>query len=335
MTPSSDQPPGGPEHGRAAQYVAARPVLVIGSLNMDLVVRCARLPAQGETVSGHGFATLPGGKGANQAVAAARAGARVTMLGAVGTDEFGTKMRAGLAAEGIDLTHLASVPGPSGIALIAVDDAGANQIVVAPGANAAVQPAAIDRALAAMEPGILLLQHEIPLEVVAHAARAGAARGWFVLLNPAPAAPVPAALWPALDLIAPNETEAAALLGAPVTDPEAAAAALRARGARAALVTLGAAGAVYADAAGSRRIAPVPVHAVDTTGAGDAFLGALAAMLAAGSRIDEALGFAAAAAALSVSRPGAQPSLPTRVEVTEFLSAVAGDRSGSVVRPVR
>ncbi|MGC8476652.1 MAG: PfkB family carbohydrate kinase, partial [Acetobacteraceae bacterium] len=227
-----------------------------------------------------------------------------------------------LAAEGIDLTHLAHVPGPSGIALIAVDDAGANQIVVAPGANAAVEPAAIDRALAAMEPGILLLQHEIPLDAVAHAARAAAARGWFVLLNPAPAAPVPEDLWGALDLIAPNETEAAAV-------------ALRARGARAALVTLGAAGAVYADAAGPRRIAPVPARAVDTTGAGDAFLGALAAMLAAGSRIDEALGFAAAAAALSVTRPGAQPSLPTRAEVSGFLSAVAGDRSGSVFRPVR
>ena len=296
----------------------------------DLVVRCARLPAPGETVSGHGFAALPGGKGANQAVAAARAGARVAMLGAVGADGFGATMRTGLAAEGIDLAHLATVPGPSGIALIAVDDAGANQIVIAPGANAAVTTAAIDRALDLLEPGILLLQHEIPLDAVAHAARAAAAGGWFVLLNRAPAAPVPAAVWPALDLIAPNETEAAALLGAPVTDPDAAAAGLRALGARAALVTLGAAGAVYADAAGTRRVAPLPARAVDTTGAGDAFLGALAAMLAAGRRIDEALGFAAAAAALSVTRPGAQPSLPTRAEVRDFLSAVAGDRSGSV-----
>ncbi len=330
MTPSSDQPPDGPERDRVARHCAARPVLVIGSLNMDLVVRCARLPAPGETVSGHGFATLPGGKGANQAVAAARAGARVAMLGAVGTDGFGATMRAGLVAEGIDLAHLATVPGPSGIALIAVDDDGANQIVVAPGANAAVTTTAIDHALDALEPGILLLQHEIPLEVVAHAARAAAARGWFVLLNPAPAALVPTAVWPALDLIAPNETEAAALLGAPVTDPDAAAAGLRALGARAALVTLGAAGAVYADAAGPRRVASLPARAVDTTGAGDAFLGALAAMLAAGCRIDEAMGFAAAAAALSVTRPGAQPSLPTRAEVRDFLSAVAGDRSGSV-----
>ena len=332
----------------------ARPILVIGSLNMDLVVRCARLPAPGETVAGHGFATLPGGKGANQAVAAARAGevaaaragevaaaragevaatrlgGRVAMAGAVGTDAFGLALRAGLDAAFVDTTHIATVPGPSGTALIAVDDAGANAIVVVPGANLAVDAALIDRALAAQpEPGILLLQHEIPPASVAHAIAAGHDAGWFVLLNPAPAAPVPAALWPAIDLIAPNQTEAAVLLGHPIADPAAAALDLRARGARAALITLGAAGAVYADAAGVRLVAPVPVSAVDTTGAGDAFLGALASMLAAGGRIDDALGFAAAAAALSVSRPGAQPSLPTRAEVQALRARVARDRPGS------
>ncbi len=308
-----------------------RPILVIGSLNMDLVVRCARLPAPGETVAGHDFATLPGGKGANQAVAAVRAGGRVAMAGAVGADAdaFGATLRAGLEGAGVDTTHVVTVPGPSGTALIAVDDAGANAIVVVPGANLAVDAALIDRALAAQPaPGILLLQHEIPPDSIAHAIAAGHAAGWFVLLNPAPAAPVPDALWPAIDLIAPNQTEAALLLGHAIADPAAAAQALRARGAGAALITLGAAGAVYADAEGERLVPPVAVTAVDTTGAGDAFLGALASMLAAEGRIDDALGFAAAAAALSVSRPGAQPSLPTRAEVQALRAQVACDRPG-------
>ena len=308
-----------------------RPVLVIGSLNMDLIATCARLPAPGETVPGTGFATLPGGKGANQAVAAARLGARTFMAGCVGADPFGAALRADLAAAGVDIAHVAEVPGPTGTALIAVDAAGANQIVVVPGANAATDPARIDRALAAVPgPGILLLQHEIPSASVAHAVRAGHAAGWFVLLNPAPARPVPAGVMGAIDLIAPNETEAALLLGHPLRTAEDAAAgarALCALGARAALITLGAAGAVYADAGGVRTQPPVAVRAVDTTGAGDAFLGALATVLAAGSRIDEALGFAAAAAALSVTRPGAQASLPARRDVEAFISRTRIDLS--------
>lgn len=301
-----------------------RPVLVIGSLNMDLVATCARLPAPGETVAGTSFAALPGGKGANQAVAAARLGARVFMAGSVGTDAFGASLRAGLVAEGIDTAHLAAVPGPTGTALIAVDAAGANQIVVVPGANAATGPALIDRALGSVPgPGILMLQHEIPPAAVAHALRAGRAAGWFVLLNPAPARAIPTELMDAIDLIAPNETEAAHLLCHELRTAEEAAAgarALVAAGARAALITLGAAGAVYADAGGVRVQAPVAVRAVDTTGAGDAFLGALASVLAAGGRIDEAMGFAAAAAALSVTRPGAQASLPARGDVEAFTS---------------
>lgn len=307
-----------------------RPVLVIGSLNMDLVATCARLPAPGETVAGTGFAAIPGGKGGNQAVAAARLGARTFMAGCVGADAFGAALRAGLAEAGVDTAHVAEVSGPTGTALIAVDAAGANQIVVVPGANAATGRALIDRALAAMPgPGILLLQHEIPTESVAHAIRAGRAAGWFVLLNPAPARPVPAELMGAIDLIAPNESEAAVLLGHTLRTPDDAAAgarALLATGARAALITLGAAGAVYADAAGLRRQPPIPVQPVDTTGAGDAFLGALASVLAAGGRIDEAMGFAAAAAALSVTRPGAQASLPARGDVEGFISRARIDR---------
>ncbi len=307
-----------------------RPVLVIGSLNMDLVATCDRLPAPGETVAGTGFAALPGGKGANQAVAAARLGARVFMAGCVGADSFGAGLRAGLAAAGVDTTHLAEVPGPTGTALIAVDAAGANQIVVVPGANAATGPALIDRALAAIPgPGILLVQHEIPPASVAHALRAGRAAGWFVLLNPAPARPVPTGLLPAIDLIAPNETEAAALLGHPLRSAEDAAAgarALVAAGARAALITLGAAGAVYADADSLHIQPPVPVRPLDTTGAGDAFLGAIASVLAAGGRIVQAMGYAAAAAALSTTRPGAQASLPTRGDVEAFTSSTGIDR---------
>ena len=310
-----------------------RPVLVIGSLNMDLVAACDRLPAPGETVGGTGFAALPGGKGANQAVAAARLGARVFMAGCVGADSFGAALRAGLADAGVDTTHVAEAPGPSpvptGTALIAVDAAGANQIVVVSGANAATGPALIDRALAAIPgPGILLVQHEIPPGSVAYALRAGRAAGWFVLLNPAPARPVPPDLLPAIDLIAPNETEAAALLGHPLRSADeaiAGARALVAAGARAALITLGAAGAVYADAASIHLQPPVPVRPVDTTGAGDAFLGALASVLAAGGRIVQAMGYAAAAAALSTTRPGAQASLPTRGDVEAFISSTGID----------
>ncbi|MDE2580078.1 MAG: ribokinase [Rhodospirillales bacterium] len=309
---------------------AARPVLVIGSLNMDLVGRCDRLPLPGETIAGTGFATIPGGKGANQAVAAARLGARVFMAGCVGDDAFGASLRAGLAAAGVDTTHVATVPGPTGVALIAVDAAGANQIVVVPGANAATGPGLIDRALAAVPgaPGILLLQHEIPPASVAHAVRAGRAAGWFVLLNPAPARPVPPAVMGGIDLIAPNESEAASLLGAGLRTPREAAAGARAlvgAGAKAALITLGAAGAVYADAAGVRTQAPIPVQAVDTTGAGDAFLGALASVLAAGGSVADGTGFATAAAALSVTRPGAQASLPTRDDVAAFIARAGFD----------
>ena len=310
-----------------------KPVLVIGSLNMDLVVRCQHLPEPGQTIMGNDFFTAPGGKGANQAVAAARQGARVNMAGCVGNDAFAASLIAGLREAGIRTDDIVAVNGPTGTALITIDAAGANTIVVISGANAACDPTLAEQALARVSgPGILLLQHEIPPEANARAIQAARQAGWFIILNPAPARPVPAELLPLVDLIAPNQTEAAAILLRPIAsrdDSLGAAQALVARGARAALLTLGGDGALYCDAAGAWHCPAVPVAAVDTTAAGDAYLGALAAALAEARPLAASLGFAAVAAALAVTRFGAQPSLPTRDEIATFIGrhgipAIAG-----------
>ena len=220
---------------------SSKPVLVIGSLNMDLVARCEHLPRTGQTVFGTDFFTAAGGKGANQAVAAARLGARVAMAGCVGDDQFGRDLVAGLRRDGVRSDAVQAAALPTGTALITIDAEGANTIVVISGANAACDTGLVDRALAgAGGPGILLLQHEIPEQANAHAIRSARAAGWFVVLNPAPARPVMPALLPLIDIVAPNETEAAALTGA--SDPVEAARRLVAQGARAALVTLGSAG---------------------------------------------------------------------------------------------
>jgi len=302
----------------------ARPVLVIGSLNMDLVVRCEHLPREGQTVFGSDFFTAPGGKGANQAVAAARLGARVAMAGCVGQDQFGRDLLAGLANDGVHASDIATVDCPTGTALITVDASGANTIVVISGANAACDTALVDRALAnADTPGVLLLQHEIPAEVNAHAIRAAKATGWFVVLNPAPAHPVPHELLPLIDIIAPNETEAAMLTDLAIDgrqDAVAAAHRLVAQGVRAALITLGSDGALYCDAERVLHCPALPVQAVDTTAAGDAYIGALATAHAEGQMLEQSLGFAAAAAGLAVTRRGAQPSLGTRPEVADFIA---------------
>ncbi len=302
----------------------AKAVLVVGSLNMDLVASCTQLPTTGQTIFGNGFFTAAGGKGANQAVAAARLGARVAMVGCVGRDAFGTALIQGLQDAGIDIAEVAVTDPPTGTALITVDAAGANTIVVISGANLACDAAQIDRALArGVGPGILLLQHEIPPEANAHAIRAAHAAGWFIILNPAPARPIAAELLPLIDVLAPNETEAAALTGQPIesrADAVAAAQHLVAHGARSALVTLGADGVVYCDTAGVCHCPARPVRAVDTTAAGDAYLGALAAALAEGGTVRGSLSFAAAAAAVAVTRLGAQPSLATRAEVDALLA---------------
>jgi ribokinase len=303
---------------------AMRRVLVIGSLNMDLVARCEHLPAKGQTVFGQDFFTAAGGKGANQAVAAARLGARVAMAGCVGADQFGRDLTAGLRDAGIATDTIVPVDRPTGTALITIDAEGANTIVVISGANAACDTALVDRALAsAGGPGVLLLQNEIPAEATAHAIRVAHASGWFVILNPAPAGPLATELLPLIDIIAPNETEAAAITGLGVSaraDALAAARHLVAQGARSALITLGGDGALYCDPTRCLHCPAVAVQAVDTTAAGDAYIGALGAALAEGRGLPESLGFAAAAAALSVTRLGAQPSLASRAELADFVA---------------
>ena len=302
----------------------ARSVLVVGSLNMDLVARCELLPRTGQTIFGQDFFTAAGGKGANQAVAAARLGASVTMAGCVGNDQFGRDLLASLGAAGVQTGAVAATDRPTGTALIPVDANGANTIVVISGANMACDAALVDRALAdAPRPGILLLQHEIPIEANAHAIRAAHAAGWFVILNPAPARAVAPELLPLIDVIAPNETEAAALTGRTIAnraDALAAASNLVELGARAALITLGGDGALYCDGGGAQHCPAVAVRAVDTTAAGDGYLGALAASLASGRSLADSLGLASAAAGLAVTRLGAQPSLATQAEVADFIA---------------
>lgn len=295
-------------------------VAVVGSLNMDLVARAERLPRPGETVPGLSFATVPGGKGANQAVAAARLGARTAMIGCVGDDAFGARLRAGLEADGVDCRWLRTEAGiSSGVALIVVDGAGRNGIVVVPGANGRLGPGdveASDAALAAAR--VVVLQLETPLETVERAARRARELGKAVVLNPAPARPLPAGLLACADYLVPNELEAAALTGAAVGSVEEAAAAgrrLREAGAGTVLVTLGAQGVVAVGPSGERHHPAPRVEAVDTTAAGDTFIGGLCAALVRGRPLDAAIAFAQAAAAISVTRPGAQPSIPFEREV--------------------
>jgi ribokinase len=302
----------------------ARPVLVVGSLNMDLVARCELLPRAGQTIFGQDFFTAAGGKGANQAVAAARLGASVAIAGCVGNDQFGRDLVAGLRAADVHTGAVATADRPTGTALITVDASGANTIVVISGANMACDSSLVDRALAdEPRPGILLLQHEIPIAANAHAIRAAHAAGWFVILNPAPARAVASELLSLIDIIAPNETEAATLTGRTIASRDDALAAARnlvGLGARAALITLGGDGALYCDDSRALHCPAVAVRAVDTTAAGDGYLGALAASLASGRSLGDSLGFASAAAGLAVTRLGAQPSLGTQTEVADFIA---------------
>ncbi|AXF08123.1 ribokinase [Paraburkholderia sp. GV068] len=296
-------------------------VAVVGSLNMDLVARAPRLPHPGETLAGRTFAQVAGGKGGNQAVAAARLGAQVSMLGCVGADANGAQLRAGLEAEGIDCAALETGREATGVALIVVDDASQNAIVIVAGSNGEVTPETIARheaVLAAAD--VVICQLETPLATV-HAALAAARRlGKTVILNPAPATgPLPAEWLPLIDYLIPNELEAATLTGLPVGSPEeaaTAAAVLRAAGARNVLVTLGPRGVQAALEGAAPVLYDAPkVEAVDTTAAGDTFIGGFAAQLAEGADVDAAIRFAQRAAALSVTRAGAQPSIPTRAEL--------------------
>lgn len=296
-------------------------VVVVGSLNMDLIVRMPRFPVGGETLAGHGFATAAGGKGANQAVAAARLGATVAMVGCVGDDSNGAELRAGLLTEGIDCSAVTTVPGvATGIATILVDDAGQNAIVIAAGGNGemtAERLAGHDALLEAAD--IVIAQLEVPMATVEATLTRAHALGRTVILNPAPAVgPLPESWYSLIDYLIPNESEAALLTGIAVDSPQSALQAaekLLASGARRVLITLGSQGVFYADSERHLHLPVEPVVAVDTTAAGDTFVGGFAAGLAEGLSLEGAIRLGQQAAALAVTRPGAQPSIPHRHEL--------------------
>ncbi len=299
---------------------ADRALVVVGSINMDLVVRAPRLPLPGETLLGEGFLSTPGGKGANQAVAAARLGASVTMVGCVGADAFGNTLRSALQADRVDVTHVHSIADQSsGIAVITVGADGANSIVVAAGANASLSAAHIDAAGELIaHADMLICQLEVPLATVEHAIALAAGSGTPVLLNPAPAQPLGDTLYARIDYLVVNESEAELLTELHVSDVAsagAAADALLAKGARNVLVTLGAQGVWWAGAQGAGHMAAPSATAVDSTAAGDTFAGGFAAARAAGASMHDAIGFGQRAAALCVTRMGAQASIPFRAEV--------------------
>jgi ribokinase len=310
-------------------------LVVVGSLNMDLSVTVRRLPGPGETVLGADVVRSAGGKGANQAVAAARLGALVRMIGLLGDDAFGGELRRSLAGEGVDNRAVAELPGTSsGLALIVVQRDGENTITLSPGANRhldAGRLAALTDGPLAAPADTVLLQLEVPLPTVLAAARAARAAGAYTVLNAAPSpepGPLLDELLRAVDVLVVNETEAAALLGHPAMPSDHVAPAvwaerLRGLGPGTAVITLGPAGAVAADQHGTRHQPGFPVRAVDAVGAGDAFCAQLALALGARLPMSEALRSSCAAGALAATRPGAQASLPTRAEVDALLESCA------------
>jgi ribokinase len=309
----------GANAGRARGTVAsvrAPRVLVVGSANIDYVVSAPRLPAPGETVTGGTLLVNHGGKGANQAVAARRLGAEVRFIGCVGDDAAGAAIRARLAAEGIGVAGMFSTAeAATGTALIVVDPAGRNQIAVAPGANhrVTIEMVAARRDDVAWAQ-VVLCPLELPPPTVAWTLKAARSHGALTIFNPAPVQPLPDEVWPQVDYLTPNEGEAGRLTGG-LADPGAAAAALLARGVGTVVVTLGATGALACSSTTQLRVAAPAVTAIDTTGAGDAFNGALAVALGEGRPLVDALRFATAAGALTCTRRGAQDALPTRVAV--------------------
>jgi len=285
-------------------------VCVVGSANLDLVASTERLPGPGETVMGQDYAEHPGGKGLNQAVGAARSGARTAFVGAVGDDDAGRRLLGVMAADGIDAAHVAVRAGtPTGRALIGVSSRGENSIIVVPGANANVAVDALPQA------AVVLAQLEVPLDAVRSALQLAREAGATTVLNPAPAAPLPADVLGLCDVVVPNEHEVELLGGVD---------ALLGLGARAVVVTLGSRGAELHTAQGTVAVAPFTVDTVDTTAAGDTFCGALCARLAGGDALPDALRFASAAAALSTTRPGAVPSVPRAEETQALLDGPTG-----------
>ncbi len=299
-------------------------VCVVGSTNVDLTFRTPRLPQPGETLGGRAFHLGFGGKGANQAVMAARLGAEVRMIGRVGRDVFGEGALRNYRDQGVDTAFvLVDAEQPSGTAAIVVDDAARNCIIVVPGANGRLTPADVRAAAPAVEAAdVVLGQLEVPVEATGEAFRIARKAGVRTVLNPAPAVDLPDDLWRLTDLCIPNETEIELLTGRAAATPEQAEAAARlllARGCGTVIVTLGAAGALIVSPETAEHVAAVAVAAVDTTGAGDAFIGSLAVFLAGSAALRDAVRRANAVAALSVQRLGTQTAFPSRAEVEAFL----------------
>ena len=304
-------------------------IVVLGGINIDLVAMTPRFPAAGETVVGRQFLTYGGGKGANQAVAAGRAGAQVSMVGRVGDDIFAAQALKTLVESGVDVSTVGVTPSTStGIAVITIDDSAQNQIIQVLGANETCGEEEEARVVRNLDgASALLLQLEVSVELSLRCAQAAKERGVRVILDPSPVRPVPEAFYSCCDIITPNETDAQALVGEPVTDrssAERAAETLLKRGVGAAIVTLGPQGSYYATSSGGGFVPAFRVDAIDSVGAGDAFNGALAAALGEGNDLSQAVRFASAAGALSVTRSGAQDSMPSRSEVDALLNSAGG-----------
>jgi ribokinase len=305
----------------------SKPLVVVGSINLDLVVTADHIPRPGETIIGSRFQTFYGGKGANQAVAAARIGYPTYMIGNVGDDVFGQQLVAGLAEAGVETSAVKTVPGSSGVALITIGTGGENNIVVVPGANGLLTPRQLEESASVLEhAGFLLAQLEIPLETVEYLAEFAERNNIPLMLDPAPARELPRALLQKVEWITPNESEAQLLLDSAIdatdgTNISDAADRLFACGAKNVLLKLGSHGCLVAEQRGPKqRIPAFPIDAVDSTAAGDAFNAAFAVSLLQGKSPQESARFACAVAAISVSRPGAQRSMPTLEELTEFLA---------------
>jgi ribokinase len=298
-------------------------IVVVGSLNMDLVVRTPRVPVGGETLAGHSFVTAPGGKGANQAVACARLGGQVTMIGCVGRDAYGDQLRQGLEGEGIECSTVESIEGvPTGIASILVDDKGQNCIVIVAGGNGELTPERLARHDAALqEAEIVITQLEVPVATVEKTLARAHELSKTVILNPAPAVgPLPVHWYSHVDYLIPNESEASSLTGIEVNSQETAVQAaqkLLDAGAKHVLLTMGAQGVLYKDATRQQHFPAQVVQTIDTTAAGDTFVGGFAAALSEGQSLDDAIRLGQQAAAVSVTRAGAQPSIPFRRELKD------------------
>ncbi|HUG35193.1 MAG TPA: ribokinase [Anaerolineales bacterium] len=298
-------------------------ILVVGSLNADLVVRAPRFPQPGETISGSDLEVIPGGKGANQAVAAARLGANVSILGRVGKDNFGDFLLDNLKQNHVDISRVLRDNSSTGTAIIVVDENGQNCIVLSPGANGKVTPADVESA-SFPHHSLILFQLEIPTPTVLRAAQRARENKLRIILNPAPAKEIPDDLIALADYIVPNETELSLLTGQTVSDissAEKAAKQLLDRGARNVIVTLGSKGALIVNKAIIKQVDAYKVEVVDTTAAGDAFIGGFATALLQDKSLEESVRFGCACGALAVTKFGAQPSLPTKEEVEKLISS--------------